>query len=215
VRRIKIDIKDLDLTKVDLIDKRNIIVVGKHLCGGGTDVSLRCALHLNAANSSQKKEEGEERHTAVEGFTIALCCHQRCTWESYVNKPFLEELGLNRAEFDILTKLTTWATCGRRRSPQQESCAEGRESDDDEDHGGEEEEEEEEIEEGKGNVGGEDGENPKVKRRRLEKTEGDEEERDEEGRLVFHISAHKQCCQALISFLASLQGQAALLRTGV
>ena len=56
-----------------------LVACAKHLCGGATDIALRS---LKAARAI--------------GVTIcvATCCHHRCDAESYVNKSFLESLGL-------------------------------------------------------------------------------------------------------------------------
>lgn len=118
VTRIKIDIKDLDLSKVETIKGKRLVVMGKHLCGGGTDVSLRCALHLDKQRSSQSSAP------VVEGFVIALCCHQVCSWDSYVDIPFIKALGLTRKDFEIMTKLSTWATSGKRTFEQGDDVTE-------------------------------------------------------------------------------------------
>jgi len=60
VSRLRIDIKDLDLTKVDVIQGKQVVAVGKHLCGGGTDVSLRCAIHLSNHWRQQQQQEQQQ-----------------------------------------------------------------------------------------------------------------------------------------------------------
>ena len=41
-KRLYIDIKDLVLSKVDEVKGKHCVVISKHLCGGATDVTLRC-----------------------------------------------------------------------------------------------------------------------------------------------------------------------------
>jgi len=46
VRRIWSDIKDLDLSKIDLIENKKVIAFSKHLCGSATDVTLKALINL-------------------------------------------------------------------------------------------------------------------------------------------------------------------------
>jgi hypothetical protein len=39
---------------------------------------------------------------------VALCCHHRCTWQSYVGKEFIKNCGLSPGEFTLLCKLSGW-----------------------------------------------------------------------------------------------------------
>lgn len=43
---------------------------------------------------------------------IALCCHQLCTFNSYVNQQYLVEMGICKRDFAILATISTWALCG-------------------------------------------------------------------------------------------------------
>merc|ERR1712107_394359 len=49
------------------------------------------------------------------GILIALCCHHRCDWGPYVGKKFLEEQGFSEADFQLLSSITSWCTCGSGR----------------------------------------------------------------------------------------------------
>ncbi|XP_027217190.2 tRNA:m(4)X modification enzyme TRM13 homolog isoform X3 [Penaeus vannamei] len=99
--RIRVDIQHLDLSNIEGIESYSHIVgVGKHLCGGATDLTLYCLSKL--------------RDPAVSGLAFALCCHHRCTWTSYVGINFLQECGFSPEEFYTLTSLTSWATCNSR-----------------------------------------------------------------------------------------------------
>ncbi|KAJ6638621.1 tRNA:m(4)X modification enzyme TRM13 like [Pseudolycoriella hygida] len=107
VQRIRADISDLDLEKLEAVQlAENIVAVGKHLCGGATDVTLRCLINGNQIRKS------------VKGFVIALCCHHRCTWRAFVGKKFLVDNGITQQEFDVLTKMVGWAVCGTGMSRQ-------------------------------------------------------------------------------------------------
>jgi len=106
--RIRIDIRDLDLRKVDIIktymeqeSQPGVAMISKHLCGAATCYSLRCA------TQSMKPD----------AVVIALCCHHVCSWQAYVNKEmFTKTLKLTRREFDLMCVLSSWAICGFERS---------------------------------------------------------------------------------------------------
>eukprot|EP00124_Ichthyophonus_hoferi_P003372 Ihof_evm2s288 gene=Ihof_evmTU2s288 len=139
--RLKIDIAHIDLSKVPLINDPttgSIIAYGKHLCGGATDLSLASLIdYCSTIEAKQKKYTGntcnekENRNTdsmieenqkkgaegspvkieTVAGMMFALCCHHRCSPETYCNPPFIEKLGIDRADFDMVCRLSAWATC--------------------------------------------------------------------------------------------------------
>lgn len=163
ITRLKIDVKDLDLTKVpEILQQRRLVFIGKHMCGGGTDVSLKCALHLEHHLPKERK--------LTEGIVIALCCHSRCSWDSYINKPFITQLGFSRREFEIITKLSAWATCGR--GPTNDKDAEREDQDDIGNEDGEEEDEHDHDHEQEGEGDAlEDPEGPSSKKAKLETEE--------------------------------------------
>lgn len=106
VERIFIDIKDLDL--VELVKEKcpedaHLLFISKHLCGAAT------CLTINALNPLMEKISN--RIT----LSVALCCHQCCSWSSYPNHKFLKEhdLACNESEFGKLKSMTSWAVCGR------------------------------------------------------------------------------------------------------
>ncbi len=132
VERIRADIGDLVLGKVPTVVRRGagvpLVGVSKHLCGGATDLALRCMAQLQA------EEGGAGR---IGGIVIALCCHHRwvpksamfrkpkkdfqcclffrCTWDLFVGKPFLGRHSFSERDFCLLRGLTSWATCGSGR----------------------------------------------------------------------------------------------------
>lgn len=110
VHRIRADIADLDLRKLDVCTAaKHIVGVSKHLCGAATDLAIRCLL-----NDKKDKERNETNEVAprTKGLVIALCCHHRCLWRPFVGKALLLEHGIGREEFAIITKMVSWAICG-------------------------------------------------------------------------------------------------------
>ena len=84
--------------------------IGKHLCGAATDFSLRSvvdALQTKGLHDEIARGEGGGGGgdgalggvAAVDGVTIATCCHHKCSWASYTNRNFLEGLGFNEDDF--------------------------------------------------------------------------------------------------------------------
>lgn len=107
VKRIRVDIQHLNLEGVEGIDNyRHIVGFGKHLCGSAADMALRCLCQYQGPG--------------VEGAVLALCCHHRCTWDSYCGLEALQDLSVLPSEFYILTALSSWATCNPKGVPSKE-----------------------------------------------------------------------------------------------
>ncbi|XP_023011880.2 tRNA:m(4)X modification enzyme TRM13 homolog [Leptinotarsa decemlineata] len=101
VCRIRADISDLVLDKLDIITKTsNIVGVTKHLCGQATDLALRCM-----ANAEENREK-------VGGCVMTFCCHHRCRWIPYTGKEFFKQSDLSSDDFYIVCGMSSWATCG-------------------------------------------------------------------------------------------------------
>ncbi|XP_017079168.1 tRNA:m(4)X modification enzyme TRM13 homolog [Drosophila eugracilis] len=99
VQRIRADIADLKLNALPELNKtQRTVAISKHLCGAATDLTLRCMLDDGVAGTDY--------------VLIALCCHHRCSWRSYVGRSFLQQSGIGPREFAILTKMVSWAVCG-------------------------------------------------------------------------------------------------------
>lgn len=100
------DIKDLDLSRVEAVKGRGYVGVGKHLCGGATDMALRCMLNpkLRAGPSGR----------GLRGVAIALCCHHRCTWAELAGSDYMAQLGFTPEDFVLMSHMTSWGVCGRR-----------------------------------------------------------------------------------------------------
>ncbi|CAK9053740.1 tRNA:m(4)X modification enzyme TRM13 (tRNA methylase 13), partial [Durusdinium trenchii] len=84
-----------------------LVACAKHLCGGATDIALRSLKAFPA-------EAGSKGGVMV---CVATCCHHRCDVDSYVNRPFLEALGLCNSPEDFLQLVSTagWAVGGEGR----------------------------------------------------------------------------------------------------
>lgn len=105
VERIRADISDLDLQHLDSVKQcESMIGVSKHLCGGATDLALRCMV------------QGNQNGVKSKGFIICLCCHHRCTWNTFVGKDWLVQNGIDKKTFDLVIKMVSWCVCGERQN---------------------------------------------------------------------------------------------------
>ncbi|KAJ9442450.1 tRNA:m(4)X modification enzyme TRM13 [Diplonema papillatum] len=96
--RVKVDLRDVELAGLPKIDGRKLVCFSKHLCGVATDYAVRCAVR---------------EADLVHSLSVALCCHQRCVFEDYVNLPFLRSLGVtDSSRFAALLRITSWAVDG-------------------------------------------------------------------------------------------------------
>ncbi|KAH8359199.1 hypothetical protein KR093_005126 [Drosophila rubida] len=99
VQRIRADIADLKMSQLpELQSTQRNVALSKHLCGAATDLTLRCILADGSCSTDY--------------ILIALCCHHRCSWRSYVGKAWLQAAGITPREFVIITKMVSWAVCG-------------------------------------------------------------------------------------------------------
>lgn len=118
--RLNIDIQHLDLGKVESLTGNDLLVtaVGKHLCGGATDLSLRCLMEASKSSTSDecpKKQKQQFMTSRVHTILFALCCYHRCTWSTYVGNDFMISNGFSESDFYRLTKMAAWSTCGFER----------------------------------------------------------------------------------------------------
>jgi tRNA:m4X modification enzyme len=104
--RYRLDIRDLYLSELPAIvntqSTSHIVVISKHLCGGATDLALRCACDAQTTTGRMR------------AIIIALCCHHRLMWNDYVGKPFFRRLNLTPRDFSLIRSLTSWSTCENR-----------------------------------------------------------------------------------------------------
>ncbi|KAL1426808.1 hypothetical protein MTO96_017950 [Rhipicephalus appendiculatus] len=74
------------------------------------DFALRCIMET----TKQPADVDSDGSFGVHGVLMATCCHHRCRWDSFVGRPLLEEWGLARQDFELLTSMAGWATCAAR-----------------------------------------------------------------------------------------------------
>lgn len=110
------NIVDLDLLGVEVVKGHGVVGVAKHLCGAATDLALRCM--VGALKRGVAAGRGQD--VRVHGIAMALCCHHRCTWDQLVGRELLTQQGFTREDFDLLSHMTSWATCGSRPPPKDE-----------------------------------------------------------------------------------------------
>jgi len=116
VERATCDLKDFCLAGMDSLQDRRCVVVGKHLCGGATDLALRCIADCRLPSSSYEgPAEGDpaaapEARPGVLALGIATCCHHRCTLDTYVGAEVLGELGFAAQDLEHIFWLSSWAT---------------------------------------------------------------------------------------------------------
>lgn len=106
VMRVRTDISDLDISKLKFSKMENcsrIIGFGKHLCGGATDMTIRGIVRSNKVERAKIKSEG---------VVIALCCHHKCDWKTFVGKKFFAANGIDRKAFNLMIRMVGWAHCG-------------------------------------------------------------------------------------------------------
>jgi tRNA:m4X modification enzyme len=107
--RHRLDIRDLYLSELPSIEnpKKHIVILSKHLCGGATDLALRCAV------------DAQRNMKNIRAIVIALCCHHRLMWNDYVGKEFFHRVNLTPKDFSLIRTLTSWGTSeNRHKMPQ-------------------------------------------------------------------------------------------------
>ncbi|KAL3660070.1 hypothetical protein V7S43_014992 [Phytophthora oleae] len=106
--RAKIDIRHLNFAGMQEIQNKSVVCMSKHLCGVATDLSLRAIAQTLPAPNTRNAAVS----SSFQGLAIALCCHHVCKWEDYVNPDFFEANRFKLEEFELLTSMTSWTTCG-------------------------------------------------------------------------------------------------------
>lgn len=110
VERLKIDIKDLYIDPLLLAaPPQPCTIISKHLCGVATDLTLRCIQNNTTLLAN------------LHSICIAMCCRHIVDPQQYINPAYIHSV-LDTVEtpieytdfFNVLIKLTSWATCGKR-----------------------------------------------------------------------------------------------------
>ncbi|RLN58907.1 hypothetical protein BBJ29_000198 [Phytophthora kernoviae] len=114
--RAKIDIRHLNFAGMREISHKPVVCMSKHLCGVATDLSLRAIVQTLPNPLKPKSGDADSEPPSIstyfQGLAIALCCHHVCAWEDYVNPAFFLTQGFKPQEFELLTSMTSWTTCG-------------------------------------------------------------------------------------------------------
>ena len=76
------------------------------LCGKGLKVNIN-SIHFCSS---------------LAGVCIAVCCHHRCSWTPYVGKPFFKLCGLSAKDFQIISSMSSWATCAWKGWSYEKKC---------------------------------------------------------------------------------------------
>lgn len=118
--RAKIDIRHLNFAGMDEVRSKLVVCMSKHLCGVATDLSLRAIMQTLPGARPQSESSAALQPSApmppanstFAGLAIALCCHHVCVWQDYINPEFFVAQGFRAEEFELLTGMTSWTTCG-------------------------------------------------------------------------------------------------------
>jgi len=86
VTRLKVGLEHVDLAALReevAPSSSGLVVLAKHLCGAASDYALRASVAASVAASADPLE-----------LLLATCCHHRCSWRDFVNRPSLRSAGL-------------------------------------------------------------------------------------------------------------------------
>jgi hypothetical protein len=97
-----IDIKNLSLNKY-YDSYNNFCFISKHLCGEACELSLNKIIDI----VNEHKNENDNKAYSI---IIATCCHYLLNNETYCNYKMFEEYNFNKEEFDLMTRMSSWAT---------------------------------------------------------------------------------------------------------
>ena len=97
IKRIRIDIKDIVLSRVpEIAASRKICLYSKHLCGSGTDLALK-----SIENLLQAKKD------LIIG--LVPCCHGKCIWSEFSNQEFFQQRNISSSDFKRLCQAGSWS----------------------------------------------------------------------------------------------------------
>ena len=113
VERYRLDIKDLHIASLPSLSSpsassaAHAVLIGKHLCGSALDLCINAMLH--SFRSPPTSAVAASTSPLVSGLCIASCCHHRCTFDLYCNPQWLHSHNIDRQQFALLTRLSSWA----------------------------------------------------------------------------------------------------------
>lgn len=99
VSRCVCDLKDIDIARLE-IPSDTIVCLGKHVCG--------CATCFSLLSIQRLLEVCKQKEVIV---SMATCCHQICSYDTFCNKNTLRSLGIEKADFNVMCRMTSWAVC--------------------------------------------------------------------------------------------------------
>ena len=98
--------------------RREVVALGKHLCGAATDLTLRALATscLTCDTPSSAAPHNPSLHS-LKSIGIALCCHHACNWRDYVGKDWWRKVFCGSAsEFEVCRYLSSWALLEEHRA---------------------------------------------------------------------------------------------------
>jgi tRNA:m4X modification enzyme len=111
-------------------EKRQLVVIAKHLCGAGTDLALKSL---------------EPIKDQVSACVMATCCHGACTWDDYVGRDYLCQAmkqgqgdlslsveGFGWAEFELLRRWSAGTVMTPKSDDETTNTASGDKEEEDE-----------------------------------------------------------------------------------
>ncbi|ETW07824.1 hypothetical protein, variant [Aphanomyces invadans] len=90
--RAKIDIRHLNLAKMEQVANQPLVCLSKHLCGVATDLSLRALANTLPPSEGSAGSVPPPITSHFVGLAIALCCHHACRWEDYVHPQYFLDM---------------------------------------------------------------------------------------------------------------------------
>ncbi len=133
---MRCDVQDLDLSAITVCQRAPVSIVGKHLCGGCTDLSMRANCHWLETSgnrpglcrlcdplcstaaplaqavidnaSAESRDAAASPASASDTFIVATCCHHRMSWEVFAGQQHWLQLGFSRADFETARRLSAW-----------------------------------------------------------------------------------------------------------
>lgn len=82
------------------------VVLGKHLCGGATDLALRTVVAARGRAAASAPPAG---------LAVATCCHHGSTWPDFCGRASFLGAGFSEDEFGLVAQFAAWALCGHGR----------------------------------------------------------------------------------------------------
>jgi tRNA:m4X modification enzyme len=132
VARAKIDIRDLDMSKLPLPHGKGVVLIAKHLCGVGTDLALRALKTLapvtqyndctttidtdtadttttrDSSSSAASTETSFASKHGIAGVALATCCHHCCDLQDAVGREFMTTCGFTRQDVAAIGRIGGW-----------------------------------------------------------------------------------------------------------